>query len=320
MSLDTLLPKLEHPDRTPPATDLTALSRLEGEDHQRFVNVWRTLSIQRRRDIIDLLADIAEDNVELDFNNVFLTGVLDDDVQVRAESIKALWEYEEDDFVAILLRLLRDPEAIVRAEAALGLGRCLLRAEIGGRINEPVREAEAALRALVHDESELAEVRGRALEAVGVRGEDWVRDMIEEAYESGDRRLSISAVHAMGRNASLDWLSNILAEMESEDAEMRFEAAVAAGGIADEAAIPQLAGLAHDDDAEVQDAAIAALGLIGGPSAHSVLQGIAAESSDERVLEAVSDALSEADFVEDPLGFKMHLDQSVADDLEEDDE
>ncbi len=130
MSLDTLLPKLEDPDNAPPATDLAALSSLGGVDQKRFLAVWRTLSVQRRRDIIDVLADIAEDNVELDFNGVFMIGVLDDDVQVRAESIKALWEYEEDGLIAILLRVLRDPEAIVRAEAALGLGRYLLRAEL----------------------------------------------------------------------------------------------------------------------------------------------------------------------------------------------
>ena len=73
-------------------------------------------------------------------------------------------------------------------------------------------------------------MRGRALEALGVRGKDWVHELIEEAYGSGDRRLTISAVHAMGRNADLAWLPMIIDEMESDDAEMRFEAATAAGG------------------------------------------------------------------------------------------
>jgi HEAT repeat protein len=320
MSLDTLLPKLEDPEHAPAATDLAALTGLGGPSHQRFLAVWRTLSIQRRRDIIDSLADMAEDNVELDFNAVYMIGLLDDDVQVRAESIKALWEYEEDDLVTILLRLSRDPEAIVRAEAALGLGRFLMRAELTGKDGAIVAEVEAALRETVHDESELTEVRGRALEAVGVRTHDWVHDIIEEAYERGDRRMTISAIHAMGRNADLAWLPAILAEMESDDAEMRFEAAVAAGGLGDEDAIPKLSTLSADTDVEVQEAAIASLGRIGGRTARSVLLGIAADESDERVLEAVRDALAEADFVEDPVGFKMYLDQSVADDADEEDE
>jgi HEAT repeat protein len=108
--------------------------------------------------------------------------------------------------------------------------------------------------------------------------------------------------------------------MQSDDAEMRFEAATAAGSIGDDEAIPHLGELAGDEDAEVQEAAIGALGLIGGPQARSALHSIAAEYSDPRMLEAVTDALSEADFVEDPLGFKMYLDQSVADDADEDDD
>ena len=45
------------PIPTGSATDLTALNHLEGDEHERFLSVWRALSIQRRRDIIDLLAD-----------------------------------------------------------------------------------------------------------------------------------------------------------------------------------------------------------------------------------------------------------------------
>ena len=320
MTLETLLPTLADPAKTPSAKDLAALTSLEGENRDRFLDVWRTLSIQRRRDIVDRLADIVEDNIELDFDAVFMSGLVDDDVQVRSQSVKALWEYEYDDLVPVLLRLLRDPEAIVRGEAALGLGRFLLRMEVLDRDDSLAQQIEGALRARYHDEAELTDVRGRALEALGVRGKDWVHDLIEEAYSSGERRLTISAIHAMGRNADLAWLPMIIEEMESEDAEMRFEAATAAGGIADEDAIPHLAELTADEDVEVQEAAISALGQIGGPSSRSVLHEVASETSDERVLEAVTDALAEADFVEDPLGFKIHLDESVADDASEDDD
>lgn len=320
MSLDTLIPKLEDAEHRVPAADLRVLSHLAGEDRDRFVAVWRNLSIQRRRDVIDLLADLAEDNVELDFNGVFMMGLLDDDVQVRAESVKALWEYDDDEFASMLLRLLEDPEALVRAEAALGLGRFLLRAELVDGDDELTREIEAALRRTYQDEGELSEVRGRALEALGVRSEEWVRELIEDAYATGDRRITISAVHAMGRNADLEWLPIVIQEMESDDPEMRFEAAMAAGALADEEAVSPLAALTADEDAEVQEAAITALGQIGGPAARSVLHTVASEISDPRVLEAVRDALSEAEFIEDPLGFKTYLDQSVAEDTDEDEE
>jgi HEAT repeat protein len=317
MSLDTLLPALADASHAPPASELAALSNISGDERERFVDVWRTLSIQRRREVIDDLATLAEDNVEMDFSEVFLLSLFDDDVQVRTESVKALWEYEDDHLVPILLQLLADPEAMVRAEAALGLGRYLLRDELTSDDAESP-EIEEALRRVVHDETELSEVRGRALEALG--GLEWVRDLIDEAYSSGDRRMQISAVHAMGRNADSSWLPMILEEMNSDDGEMRFEAATAAGALGDEEAIPYLAQLTGDEDPEVQEAAISALGMIGGPSARSVLTTVASEQRDERILEAVSDALAEADFIEDPLGYKLYLDRSVADDADEDDD
>lgn len=320
MSLETLLSKLPDADYKPSTKELVGLSAIDGDDRRRFLEVWRGLSIQRRRDLIDRLVDLAEDSVEYNFDNVYMAGLLDDDVQVRAESIKALWEYEEPDFARILLRLLKDPEALVRAEAALGLGRFLLRAEMLDKELDELPELEQALRATFQDDAELVEVRGRAIEALGVRGHEWVRDLIEDAYSSGERRLQISAVHAMGRSADPEWMPTLLEEMHSEDPEMRFEAAQAAGELGEEDIIPELASLTQDEDAEVQEAAIAALGHIGGPAARSVLHSVASESGDERILESVTDALSEADFVEDPLGVKLYLDRSVAEDRDEDDD
>jgi len=320
LSLETLLSKLPEPDFKPSVSELTDLSAIAGERHLRFLEVWRTLSIQRRRDLIDRLADVAEDNVEYDFTTVFMAGLLDDDVQVRSRSIQALWEYEGDDFARILIRMLKDGEALVRAEAALGLGRFLLRAELENAETSLVDEIEAALREVAQDYAELAEVRGRAVEALGVRGHEWVRDMIEEAYSSGERRMRISAVHAMGRSADPEWLPTIVEELHSDDPEMRFEAAQAAGELGEEDVIPDLAPLTGDDDAEVQEAAIAALGRIGGPAARSVLHSVAADNRDDRVLDAVTDALSEADFIEDPLNFKLYLDQRDADHTDEEDD
>lgn len=320
MTLETLLAKLPESDYKPSARELVGLSAIDAAAQRRFLEVWRALSIQRRRDLIDRLVVLAEDNVEYDFNSVFMAGLLDDDVQVRTESIKALWDYEEPDLARVLLRLLKDPEAMVRAESALGLGRYLLRAELLEREIDVIPEIETALRVVANDELELPEVRGRAIEALGVRGHQWVRDLIEDAYASGERRLQISAVHAMGRSADPDWLPAIVEEMHNEDPEMRFEAAQAAGELGEDDIIPELSALTQDEDAEVQEAAIAALGHIGGPAARSVLHSVASETSDDRVLESVTDALSEADFVEDPLGVKLYLDRSVAEDREEDDE
>lgn len=325
MSIDTAIEALQDPETAPPATSLALLSGIADEDFARFKEIFPTLSIQRRREVIDALADLSEDTVELSFERVFLHGLEDLDVQVRAQSIKALWEHEGMDLARRLMAMLEDPEALVRGEAALALGLFLTRAELNGEEDDASAEQiEEALKNVYYAEDQLVEVRGRALEALGIRAKEWVRELIDDAYGSGDRRLAISAVHAMGRSADPEWLPVLFDEMVSEDSEMRFEAAQAAGELGDEEAVPNLAAMATDEDAEVQEAAIAALGSIGGPAAKDVLQSLATEYDDERILEAVSDAMMQAEFLDDPMAFKLYLDRASADDGEgefnEDDE
>jgi HEAT repeat protein len=319
VSFDSLLETIEA-GATPTSRELTQLNGIDQAAHARFARAWQGLPDERRREIVDQLAVLAEDNVELNFNRVFRLGLHDGDAGVRAESIRALWEDDGRDLVNDLRGLIGDDDPAVRSEAALALGRVLLRAELEDWDDPLVRIIEDDLRALHEDRAQPVEVRRRALEAIGVRNEEWVARLIDAAYNDDDPAMRASAVHAMGRSADPRWLSAVLDEMESDEAEMRFEAAAAAGSIGDEQAVPALARLTSDEDAEVQETAIQALGEIGGPLARASLHTVAAESDDERVLQAVSDALALADFADDPLGIRLNIERSVAEDLEDEDQ
>jgi HEAT repeat protein len=85
---------------------------------------------------------------------------------------------------------------------------------------------------------------------------------------------------------------------------MRFEAALACGSLADEAAVPRLTPLLDDQDAEVQAATIAALGEIGGREAKAALMRYLDHPS-RIVRDAVREALSLADFDEEPFSFSI---------------
>ena len=224
---------------------------------------------------------------------------------VRRDAIQGLWEHEGRDLIEPLAALLQsDPDAGVRAEAALALGRFVLQAELDALSRTDAERVEGTLRQALNDPTEPVEVRARALEALGALCEDWVRDLIEEAFSSDERRLRISAVHAMGRSADTAWLSSVLDQLDSDDPEMRFEAVVAAGSIEDPEATPYLVSLLHDDDAEVQQGSINALGQIGGDDAKEALQELLSEG-DERVAEAVTHALTEINLADDPLAFDL---------------
>ncbi len=293
-----------------PATPLVVsklinLSRMAPEEASLFSNAWLEMDLRRRQGLIQELIDLAEDNVELNFNAAFFIALADRDADVRRSAIKGLWEYEGRDLIDSLLGLLEgDPDAAVRAEVALALGRFVLQAEFDTLRAADAERVERALQRTIEDDAETVEVRGRALESIGARSEPQVRDLIQRAFETADRRLWLSAVHAMGRSCDAAWLPTLVQELESDDAEMRFEAASACGSIADEAATPHLLDLLEDDDLEVQEAAIGALGQIGGAQAREALQELLT-TGDTRVREAAQAALAEVDFVEDPLAFKF---------------
>lgn len=305
MSLESLLQALADPAGQPPVSQFVHLSSMGPEQTSAFLNAWMEMELRKRRWLLDELTGLTEDNVELNFDAVFLAALADRDPDVRRDAIRGLWEYEGRDLIDSFVGLLEsDPDAAVRAEAALALGRFVLQGELGTVRTAVVERVDVALRRVVDDEAEVSEVRARALEAIGARSEGWVSDLIQDAYDGADRRLRLSAVHAMGRSCDAAWLPALLIELESDDAEMRFEAAAAAGAIGDEEATSHLLPLLHDEDPEAQDAAIGALGEIGGGVAREALKELLQEGN-ERTREAAEAALAALEFAQDPLGFTV---------------
>lgn len=304
MDFGEYLQELADPSIRLKARDLVRLSAMNSEQVGMFADVWPRIDLRRRREVVQELEELLEDNVEFDFDAVFLQGLQDDDAEVRLESVRGLWEHEGPELIGRLVQLARlDENAAVRAEAALALGRFVLRFEEGRLRERYFREVEAGLRDVISNTAEIDEVRARAIEAIGARDDAWVRQAISEAYESGVRRMKVAAVHAMGRSCEQRWLPLLLRELSNEEAEVRYETAAALGSLGDESAVPHLVQALSDGDEEVRDASIAALGEIGGAQARKALLELARGGS-PAAKEAAEAALAEIDFEEDPLSFK----------------
>jgi HEAT repeat protein len=261
--------------------------------------------VTERRRVARTLVQMAEENVELDYNDLYLRLLEDEDVEVRTYAAEGLWEDERASTAEALMRLAKeDPNEAVRSTAIKALGRFAYRFALGD-LHERVG---ARVRALLFESVDPAmplAIRRPAIEAVGYfPNDDAVGPIIREAYRSDNPALRASAVAAMGRTCDVTWINNILREMDSEDPEMRFEAAQAAGEIEDERALPLLVRLTGDEDAEVRLAAVASLGKIGGQLARETLRRIA--GGDEEALAHAADlALEELDVGTDPLGVRV---------------
>jgi HEAT repeat protein len=302
------LKELANPSLPLRVSRLARLSHLAAEQREAFLAAWPKVNVRRRRQVVYQLMGLTEDNVDLNFDTVFLLCLDDEDAQMRREAIRGLWEYEGCDLTASLLRILgQDNDAEVRAEAALALGRFVLLFEYGKLRPRYFQPIETGLRRVLTSTGQPEEVRARALEAIASCSSlAWIPQTIQEAHDTGPHRLRISALHAMGQTCDPRWLPILFRGLCSQDVEVRYEAAMACGTIADERALPHLAPLLCDQDAEVQTAAIAALGEIGGAEAKALLQPLAQEASPV-IRETVWEALNQIDADEDPFSVRQRF-------------
>ncbi len=293
---------LADPSQPLRAARLAALSNLDREHTGELALLLGRVSVERRREIARRLIDMGEDDATLNFEAIFVLMLRDADAELRRLALDGLWESEDRTLLDPFLMLLgADPDAGVRASAAALLGNWVLRGEF-----DTIRPADnarilAALRAVAVDREQPAELRGRAVEALGASSEDWVHDLIERTYREPAPALQIAAVHAMGRNSDPVWLPTLYRELGSAEPQRRFEAAEAVGEIGEEEAVPRLEPLIDDPDPEVQEQAIRALGEIGGRSALQAL-GRRAHDADPRIAEAVQAAIAAARAEEGLIG------------------
>ena len=236
------------------------LSDLDEAQLAAFESQWAQISVERRRIVARHLADLTEENFQVDFLGVLQHFLQDADPQVRIAGLDGLWDTTSSRVVTQIINILHDDESEdVRVSAAGALAHFIVMGE-WGQIARPVKERIVTALLAQWDGAPPPLVRRAVLEALGAADHPRVPGLIAAAYDSGEPDMQLSAVFAMGNSADERWLPTILQEMENYDEAMRIEAARAAGGIGRSDSVPQLAELIYDDNDEVAVAAIVAIG------------------------------------------------------------
>lgn len=269
-------------------TDLTA------DEMADFSRRWPEVPAERRRVIVRHLADISEENFVVDFAPIFAQCFRDPAPPVRVAALDGLWDATHLPLVRPIIDMMQHDESVeVRAAAAAALAHYVLMAEWGElppTISPPI--VDALLAEFEKTETALP-VKRAALEALGAASHPRLGSLIEDAYESEDFEMQLSAVFAMGSSASSRWLPTVLDEMDNPAAAMRIEAARAAGAIGSSDAVDELANLTVDENRDVRLTAVTALGQIGGDVAYRILADLADDPESEDLHEAVDEALEE---------------------------
>lgn len=292
VSFKSLLANLENIHEPLKSTLLYRLSAPRPEDFEAFKAIWANVPVERRRLLFARMLEAAEESFELDFRQVAVFGLTDEDEEVRRLAIANLWE---DTSLGLMERLLdilaNDTAEQVRSEAAQSLGRYVLLGELGKCPEEQVRWVEEALLIVCESGDDTLEVQRRSLESAAYSGRDEVPPLIEDAYHHSEPKMRASALFAMGRSADRRWARYVLTSLDDTSAEMRYEAVRAAGELELEEALPRLIELMMDSDREVMEAAIWSVGMVGGTMARRALVSLSQRIYDEELLEIIEDAI-----------------------------
>ena len=303
MMLDAYLRELGDESKGVKRSGLLQLSSLTRDNTREFRRLWRGVGRERRREVLAALVELSEDNLELDFTAIFRACLSDECEVVREQATRGLLETDDRAIIRPLIGLLKDdPAAKVREAAAISLSKFADLAQQGKLMSRDEERIKEALLEVIARGEEEPDVQRRAIEAVGSFDTPETSQIVGAAYELADSAMRQSAIYAMGRSSNSEWLPTVLREMNAVDPAIRYEAANACGLLGDESTIPQIAALINDEDIEVQCAAAIALGNIGGPMAKRALRR-ALDVGDDALTEAVTEALENLEFDEDPLGF-----------------
>jgi HEAT repeat protein len=298
-----------------PFSRLYAFSDLADENLADFCAAWDTFPTAQRQRLIHSLVELAEASFQVNFDAIFFYCLNDPDDKVRAATIDGLWENKDIALLGRLLSILRnDPSALARAAAATGLGRYVLAGELE-ELDPPVQaRIMIELLTTIHLADESINVRRRAIESAAYACTSEVMETLEIAYYDEDEEMRISAIVGMGRSCDDRWKDIVLTEIESTSAAMRYEAALACGGLMLREAVPILNRLLDDADPQIRDASIWSLGQISGGQAKQALMA-AYEDADEDTRAILDDALAEQALSEGNLEFLLYeLDKDDGDD------
>ena len=305
MTLPDLLTDLTDVEKPVTYSGLLQLTDLPVEGLAELKTVWPRLSTERRREVVQKLVELADDNVELDFNSIFKSCLTDGDDAIREMAAKGLWETEDRTMIRPLVKLLEnDTCAEVRASAAMSLKNFAVMSQYGKLLTRDGDSIRQALLAVANRPTEDFDVRRRAIEAVASFNTLETNSVVREAYESDNPTLVQSAIFGMGQSSNPAWMPTVVDEMSNPLAAVRFEAATACGLLGDEGIVPHLLRLLRDDDSEVRLASIKSLGMIGGTTAKNALQQHLSDE-DEAIEEAAREALIGLEFEDDPLSYQF---------------
>lgn len=304
---DDILSALLDDNRPFPPIFLHRFSDLSPTDFTKLKTVWTQIAPHRRVSLMEDLEILAEANTLVSFDALCIFALDDSEAEVRTAALRYLWESEDEKLIPKLIDLLEtDADEQARAAAASTLGKFIYLGELD--------EISPAVLNLVEDKllaaasgSHSALVRRRAIESLGYSSRKEVQSLILSAYNHTDPDWQCTALFAMGRSASEEFIPAVVDQLDNPNLDIQYEAVRAAGELsASDAREPLLEMLEEDAlDEDLRMAIIWSLSQIGGEDVRQKLEDLLSEAEDGEEMEFLQESLDNLFLTEGLSSFEM---------------
>jgi len=281
-------------------TYLHRFSDLSAANLKELKKIWPKIDPERRSSLISDLEDLTNHDTIVCFDEIGQIALKDPEARVRAGALNLLWECDDKSLVPVYINMMqKDPDEVVRATAASGLGIFVYLGELEEIPSSLLTKIDDVLLETIKGK-DTPLVHRRALESLGYSSRDEVPELFEKAINMTDEQWQASALFAMGRSADSRWEKYVLQKL-AVDGEVQLEAARAAGELELKTAREPLLDLltkTEELDNDLRNVIIWSLSKIGGENVRDTLEKILEDTEEDEEIEFIQNALDNLKFTE----------------------
>jgi len=278
-----ILSELRENNRELTYKEIQSFSDLSEENLAQFRQTWNLLSNKRKEMFFELLLVEFMSNTLMDFSEIALIGLNDEDPIIRRGSLKLLMDNRKSYFLDQLISISKqDPDTEVRLDAISTLGYFLMDMETAERGKNKAKKVLKALESLMESPDKLT--RLRVMEALAYVDHTAIVPLVYASLTSNIDTEIASGLRAVQNSLNQRWAANVIENLDHPNPDVQYEAIKAVGELQLKRArnrILRLLAQFDQLDDDILDATILTASQLGGNQVREMIEMIEEVFEDE---------------------------------------
>ena len=296
-----ILSELRENNRELTYKEIQSFSDLSEENLAQFRQTWNLLSNKRKEMFFELLLVEFMSNTLMDFSEIALIGLNDEDPNIRRGSLKLLMDNRKSYFLDRLISISKqDPDTEVRLDAISTLGYFLMDTDMAERGKNKAEKVLKTLESLMESPDKMT--RLRVMEALAYVDHPSIIPLVYASLTSDIDTEIASGLRAVQNSLNRRWAANVIENLDHPNPDVQYEAIKAVGELQLKRARNRILSLlARFDqlDDDILDATILTASQLGGNQVKEMIEMIEEIFEDEEdMAELFEEAKSNLELVD----------------------